>query len=188
MASAIEDVNGLPGETVSDQEGRRIGKVKEIYGIGEDKTPMWVTIESSTGIGKSRILFVPIARLKQEADEIRVPYSFQHIQSAPEIEPGDELSEHDDRALRDFYAIDLADQELRAQSASYAGLVPTDEGRATKVDGDAGEPRSGAVEGEDREMELRRPGRESSGDAHDPLGGARDPLGGGSSEEEGRES
>lgn len=168
MASAIEDVTGLPGETVRDQEGFRIGKVKEIYGVGEDKTPMWVTIESSTGIGRSRVVFVPLARLKQEHDQIRVPYSFQHVQSAPEVEPGNELSERDERALRDFYAIDLADQEIRAQSRSYAGLVPTDEGPARKVDGDAGEPKSGKVEGEDRDVELRKPGEESSSDIADP--------------------
>lgn len=170
MASAIEDVNSLPGATVSDHEGRRIGKVKEIYAVGQDKAPMWVTIESSTGIGRSRVVFVPLARLKQEHDQIRVPYSFQHIQEAPEIDAGDELSERDDRALRDFYGIDLGDQEVRAQSTSYAGLVPTDEGLATKVDGDAGEPQSGEVEGEDREVELRKPGEESSSISN-PLGG-----------------
>ena len=31
MASAIEDVSSLPGESVSDQEGQEIGKVKEIF-------------------------------------------------------------------------------------------------------------------------------------------------------------
>ena len=133
MASAIEDVSSLPGETVRDQEGRRIGKVKEIYGIGDQKAPMWVTIDTPTGIGASRIVFIPIARLKQEAGEVRVPYSFQHIQSSPEIDAGDELSEQEDRALRDYYAIDLADQELRTDNESYANQVPDEDGPATRV-------------------------------------------------------
>lgn len=107
MASAIEDVSSLPGEIVKDQEGRKVGEVKQIYAVGEDETPMWVTIEGQTaGIGNKRLLFVPLARLKHEADEIRVPYSFTHLQESPEVEPGDEVSAEDDRALRNYYAIE----------------------------------------------------------------------------------
>lgn len=170
MASAIEDVSGLRGETVHDQDGMQIGKVREVYGIGEADTPMWVTVEASTGIGASRIVFIPIARLKHESDQVRVPYSFQHIQSSPEIEPGQELSDQEERTLRDFYAIDLADQELRAKSESYAGLVPDGEGPAKKVEGEVGKPESGRVEGEDREVELRKPGEGSRGAIDDPRG------------------
>jgi sporulation protein YlmC with PRC-barrel domain len=161
-ASAIEDVNSLPGETVCDQDGRRIGKVREIYAIGEGKDPMWVTVETSTGLGRSRLVFVPISRLKHEQDEIRVPYSFQHIQSAPEIEPGEELAEGDDRALRDYYAIDLGDQEIRSDNESYASLVPDGEEPAKKVEGEAGKPQSGKIEGEGRDVELRKIERQDS--------------------------
>jgi sporulation protein YlmC with PRC-barrel domain len=157
MASAIDDANSLPGETVNDQDGRQIGKVQEIYVVGEDKAPMWVTIKGSTGLGRSRLLFVPLARIKRENDEIRVPYSAQHVHSAPEIEPGEELSEEDDRALRDYYAIGLGDQEMRANSESYARLVPDGDGPATKAEGEAGEPQSGTVEGQDRDVDLKDP-------------------------------
>jgi hypothetical protein len=161
-ASAIEDVNGLPGETVSDQEGHKIGKVKEVYAVGDGGAPMWVTVETSTGLGRSRIVFVPIARLKHEHGKVRVPYSFQHIQSAPEVEPADELADRDDRALRDYYGIDLADQEVRSDNESYASLVPEGEEPATRVQGEAGEPESGKVEGEGRAVELRQVKREDS--------------------------
>src|SRR6201995_5515266 len=139
MASAIEDVSDLPGETVTDQDGRKIGQVKEIYGVGEDDTPMWVTIESSTGLGRKRQVFVPLARIKNQHDDIRVPYSFDHIHDSPEIEPGDEISEEDDRALRIYYAIGLADQELVGSARSYASQVVEDEGSARKLDADSAE-------------------------------------------------
>jgi sporulation protein YlmC with PRC-barrel domain len=139
QASAIEDVSSLPGETVNDQDGRKIGRVKEIYAVGEDETPMWVTIESSTGLGRHRLLFVPLARVKHQHDEFRVPYSYAHIHEAPEIEPGDELSEEDDRALRSYYAIGLADQELVQGARSYASQVPDEEGPARKVEASAAE-------------------------------------------------
>jgi len=156
MASAIEDVNSLTGETVNDQDGRKIGTVREIYSVGDSDAPMWVTVESSTGLTRSRLLFIPIARLKQEAGQVRVPYSLQHVQSSPEVEAGDELSNDDDRVLRDYYAIGLGDQEIRSDNKSYASLVPDGDEPAKRVEGEAGEPESGKVEGEGREVGLRR--------------------------------
>jgi hypothetical protein len=150
-ASAIEDVSSLPGETVRDQDGRKLGEVKEIYAVGDDGTPMWITIEASTGIGRNRVVFIPLARLKKEGDQIKTPYSFQHIQESPEVEAGDELSEEDDRTLRDYYAIGLADQEMVDNAQSYASQVPDEEEPARKADPDD-------VEGQVREISDQPPG------------------------------
>jgi hypothetical protein len=138
-AAAVEDVSSLPGETVNDQDGRKIGEVKEVYGVGDDETPMWVTIESATGLGRSRDVFVPLARIKKQKDEFRVPYSYSHIHESPEVDAEDELSEEDDRALRAYYAIGLADQELVGSAQSYASQVPDDDGPARKMDADSAE-------------------------------------------------
>jgi hypothetical protein len=171
--SAIEDVSNLPGETVRDQDGRKLGEVKEIYAVGDDDTPMWVTIETSTGVGRTRQVFIPIARLKQEGDEIRTPYSFQHIQDSPEVEPGDELSEEDDFTLRGYYSVGLADQEMVDSAQSYASQVPDEEEPARKVD-------ASEVEGQVREIDDKPPGerareadeaeREEKGDDDDREG------------------
>lgn len=150
MASVIEDVSSLPGETVHDQEGRKFGDVKEIYAVGDGDTPMWVAVAASTGIGRSRLVFIPIARLKQEDDEIRAPYSLQHLHDSPEVE-GEELSEEDDRTLRAYYAIGLADQEMVAGAQSYASQVPDEDGPARKVE-------ASEVEGQVRELDEREPG------------------------------
>jgi hypothetical protein len=144
--SAIEDVSSLPGETVHDQDGRTLGEVKEIYAVGDDDTPMWVTVETSTGVGRTRHVFIPIARLKKEGEEIRTPYSFQHIQESPDVDAGDELSEEDDQTLRTYYAIGLADQEMVSNAQSYASQVPDEKEPAQKVDPDE-------VEGQVREIE-----------------------------------
>jgi ribosomal 30S subunit maturation factor RimM len=150
-ASAIEDVSALPDETVCDQDGAKIGKVKRLYAAGDSGTVMWVTVELSLGIGNKREVFVPLARLKQEHDELRVPYSARHIQSAPEIEVTEELSEGDDRALRDYYSIDLGDQELRTDNDSYAGQVPGEHGGARQVEpGDARAPERDTGEAAER--------------------------------------
>lgn len=131
-AHAIEDVSSLPGETVHDQEGRKLGDVKDIYGVG-DGTPMWVTVQTPTGIGRHRKVFIPLARLKHEHDELRTPYSLQRLQDSPEIE-SDELSEEEDRTLRSYYGIGSGDSEMVGSGRSYASQLPDDHGPARKIE------------------------------------------------------
>jgi hypothetical protein len=132
MASPIEDVGSLPGKKITDQQGREVGKVCEIY--EQDGDPMWVTVKSSTGMATDRVVFIPLARLKEEDDEIRVPYSLQHIQESPEVSPDGELSEEQDRDLRDFYSVDLGDEELRDSNDSYAAQVPESDAPVKKAE------------------------------------------------------
>ncbi len=94
---------------------------------------MYVTVQTSTVLAKDRLVFIPLARLKEEDGEIRVPYSAEHIDDSPEVEPGDELSAEYDRSLRNYYSVDLGDQELRTDNDdSYASRVPDGDGPVKK--------------------------------------------------------
>jgi hypothetical protein len=121
MATSIEDPTKLPGETLRDQFGGKVGEVKQVFSVGDE--PMWVTVEIETGIGRHRLVFVPLARLKYEHDQVRVPYTGQHLLDSPEVEADGEMSKQADTALRNYYAIDLADQEIRTDNESYANQV-----------------------------------------------------------------
>lgn len=134
MTSTIEDLSALSGEKVCDQDGARVGVVKDVYGVGEDRAPAWVTVEISTGIGRSRLIYIPVARLKHEQGEIRAPYSSQHLLGSPEIDGGGELSEAEEEALRAYYAIGMADQELRTDNDSYAAQVPDGDEQARRLE------------------------------------------------------
>ena len=79
---------------------------------------------------------MPLARIKNEDDQIRAPYSAQHLLGSPEIDADEELSESDDRALRNYYAIDLADQEVRSDQETYAAQIPDAEGSARRTEGE----------------------------------------------------
>ena len=130
-ASPIEDVADLPGKSVFDQLGRKLGTACEIY--AQDGEPMWVTVESSTGLTTNRLVFIPLARLKEEDGEIRVPYTAQHVNESPEVQADDELSEEDDYRLRVYYSVGIGDRELRTNNDdSYASRVPEGEGPAKK--------------------------------------------------------
>ena len=132
-ALPIEDMGSLPGKKITDQQGRDVGEICEIY--EQDGDPMWVTVKSSTGMATDRVVFIPLARLKEENDELRVPYSIQHIQDSPEADPEGELSEEHDRALRDYYGVDLGDEELRDSNDSYAAQVPDSDAPVKKAEG-----------------------------------------------------
>lgn len=132
MTAAIEDVSSLPGKKITDQAENPVGEVKEIYAT--DGYPMWVAVELSTGIAKKRMVFIPLARIKDENGKLRVPYSAQRIGEAPEVNGDDGISAECDRELRDYYGIDTGDQELRSDNKSYATLVPEKAGESTRVE------------------------------------------------------
>ena len=132
MTAAIEDVTALPGKKITDQAENPLGKIKEIYAT--DGYPMWVAVEMSSGLAKKRTVFIPLARIKDEDGELRVPYSAQRIGDAPEVDDSDGISAECDRQLRDYYGIDTGDQELRADNKSYATLVPEEGGEAKLVE------------------------------------------------------
>src|SRR5437763_2421496 len=127
MTASIEDVSSLPGKKVTDQDENPIGEIKEIYAIDGDGYPMWVSVEASFGMGDKKTVFIPIARIKVENDELLVPYSKSHIEQTPEVDADEGITPDCDRKLRDHYGIDRADQELRSDNDSYATRVPEDE-------------------------------------------------------------
>ncbi len=137
MSSAIEDPTALCGETLHDYDGGRIGQIVELYGMGEDAEPMWVTVAISTGLGRDRKVFLPLARIKHERGQVRAPYDAQHLLASPEVEPSDELAKADDLALRNYYAIDLADQEVRTDNESYAAQIPDSDGSPRRMGGES---------------------------------------------------
>ena len=159
MTAPIEDVSSLPGKKVADQADNPIGKVKEIYAT-DDGFPMWVAVEVSTGIAGRRTVFVPLARLKEEDGELRVPYSKRRIGEAPEVADSEGISAERDRELRDYYGIDTGDQEMRDDNNSYATLVSEEAGSAELVeDPDRGSRRPMPTRGARRAMErLNDPG------------------------------
>jgi len=125
VSEPIADPSELPGTVVHDQLGGKLGPVERVYAPGGEGDAMWATIDVSGGLFKSRIVFVPLARLKREDDDVLVPYSRQFLQDAPEVEDADELSEEDENRLRDYYGVDRGDLELRTDNDdSYASQVP----------------------------------------------------------------
>lgn len=160
MTLRVEDVSSLPGSQVFDQEGEELGEITDVYGLGEGEEPMWVAIQTSEGeegedSGEGKVVVIPLARLRQEGDDLSVPYSSDHVKDAPDVEAEDEISEQDDQKLRVYYAIGLADDEFRTESNSYAGQVPEGEAPAQKITDELDDKETPGGESEDRDPEQR---------------------------------
>lgn len=136
MTAPIEETGELPGREVLDQVGGKVGKVKGLLAPGGEGEPMWVTIELKEGMVGSRLAVVPYARLKDESGVVTVPYSFQHIQEAPEVDVDGEISVEDDQSLRDYYGIGRGDEPPREQNPDlYSVRVREEEEPSRPLEG-----------------------------------------------------
>jgi PRC-barrel domain len=158
MTAPIEDVSSLPGKKVTDQEQNPIGEIKDIYTNG-DGYPTWVTVETSAGLGNKRTVFIPLARLKDEDGDLRVPYSQSKINDAPEIDAGDGISEECDLQLRGYYGIGTGDQEMWSDNKSYAAVVTETPGKSERAeDADQVETPDADKRTEETQERLHDPG------------------------------
>jgi hypothetical protein len=158
MTAPIEDVSSLAGKKVTDQEENTIGEIKDIY-TNEDGFPTWITVETSAGLGDKRTVFIPLARLKDEDGDLRVPYSKAKINDAPEVDASDGISEQCDMQLRGYYGIGTGDQEMWSDNKSYAAVVTEKPGKAERAeDADQVETPDADRRTEETESRLNDPG------------------------------
>lgn len=136
MAKPIEDPEELTGADVYDQMGEQIGSVKSLYGAAGEAPPSWVGVDVSTGMIGRQLVLVPLARLKHEDGQVRVPYNKQHLTDAPEVDAEGGLSEEDEERLNDYYALARGDQPTEDNPDSYAAQMPDSDEPAEPLDED----------------------------------------------------
>jgi PRC-barrel domain protein len=157
MTAPIEDVSSLPGKKITDQEENPIGEVKEIFAT-EDGFPMWVSVEMSQGMSNKRTAFIPLARIKDENGDLRVPYSKDKIAESPEVDDSDGISEECDFQLRGYYGIGTGDQEMWSDNKSYATMVTEESASSEKADADDLETPDADQRTEESKERLEDPG------------------------------
>ena len=115
------DYGEWPGRAVVDQNGDRIGQVREIYLDDATDRPEWVL----TDRGEADPRFIPLAGATVENESIRVATTSDTIEAAPSLEPSKQLTQDEERDLYRHYGVPL-DEE-----ASDTVLPATDESAAT---------------------------------------------------------
>jgi hypothetical protein len=89
---------GQVGRVVLDREGRKLGKLRSVY--GDDDPPRWGAVKPGR-FGRSHV--VPLRDARSEDDEIRVATTKDEVEEAPRARRGDTLPAGLQERLRRHY-------------------------------------------------------------------------------------
>src|ERR687896_426209 len=117
--SNIQELITMRGKPVYTSDGEKLGDFEEIYHDEATKEPEWIRVKSATlgGILGTKHFLVPLAGAEFQDGEdpaIRVPYSKERVQDAPDVE-GDWISEEEERQLYNYYGLQGSERRSETQ-------------------------------------------------------------------------
>lgn len=120
----------LPGATVHDIDGSKIGKIGQVFLDDRTGDPSWVTVK--TGMFGSSESFAPLAAATIPREgEVKVPVRKDEVKDAPRIDPSKEhLSEADEAELYRYY--DMAPDAAAAPVVGHDTSGPTTDDAMTR--------------------------------------------------------
>lgn len=89
------------GREVLDAEGRRIGRLEEVYLDELTDQPRWAAVRAELVDDELRL--VPLAGAKMRADHVTLPVTSGAVDDAPHIESARELTAAEAASLRRHY-------------------------------------------------------------------------------------
>jgi sporulation protein YlmC with PRC-barrel domain len=117
--SNVQELITMRGKPVYTSGGEKLGDFEEIYHDEATGQPEWIRVRSATlcGILGTKHFLVPLAGAElQEGEDpaIRIPYSKEQVQDAPDVE-GDWISEEEERRLYNYYGLQYLERHSETQ-------------------------------------------------------------------------
>src|SRR4051812_16922014 len=97
----IDTVLGWRGRTVRDRDGQKIGSLGDVYLDRETDRPAYAGV--NTGLFGRNESIVPLDGIREEDDELVVPYEKALVTDAPNLDPDAALSEEEEQTLFTHY-------------------------------------------------------------------------------------
>jgi uncharacterized protein (TIGR02271 family) len=115
-----EQLADLVDAKVVDAEGRKVGKVGQLYLDDLTGEPEWVTVSPGLlgGLGGSKDVYVPITDATLVDGELRLPFSKDLVSAAPSVDVDRHLAAEDEERLHRHYS------QAYAEDAPAAGAAP----------------------------------------------------------------
>jgi len=129
----LDTVLGWRGRTVYDRDGEKLGKLGDVFLDHRTDVPAWGGIR--TGLFGRRESYVPLERVVEEGDDLRVPYAKDVVTSAPQIDPDVALDPQEERALFEHYG-ETWDQAGGVAPPAEGELIRHEEEPVVRSDGD----------------------------------------------------
>ena len=122
------DATTLPGTTVVDTAGDKIGKVGQVYYDDATDQPTWVTV--NTGFFGAQESFVPVSGAELTGDRVTLAYDKATVKDAPKIAEDGHLSPQDEQQLYRYYGVDYGAGQAARRDTAYDD-APATVGRDT---------------------------------------------------------
>jgi PRC-barrel domain len=100
--TAPQDPKQYVHRAAVDAEGNRIGKISQVYLDDKTGQPLWALVE--TGLFGTRQSLAPIHGSRSDGELIVLAVSKDQVKDAPNIDPGAQLGETEQDALRQHYS------------------------------------------------------------------------------------
>ena len=124
-APDIDTAMAWRGRTVRDQDGTELGTLRELYLDSQTSRPAWAGVKR--GRLRTTETIVPLAGVSELDDDLVVPFDRDRFDDAPDIDPGVELTEEQERALHEHYGHGWSEP-----SGDVSGDVSGDDGAMTR--------------------------------------------------------
>lgn len=108
------NIDALVGREVFGSDGRRLGKVGQVFVLEGTDQPTWLTVQS--GLFGSHESFVPIEGATERGDELTVPYEKAFVHDAPRIDDASELTLEREAELYRYYGVQPPAQQAGAMA------------------------------------------------------------------------
>ena len=155
------------GGNVLGSDGEKIGSVGQVYLDDQTGEPSWVT--AKTGLFGTSESFVPLQGADVSGNDVRVPYTKQHVKDAPRIESDGNLSPEEEDRLYSHYEIGGGHTGTTTGTSDYTETTTGTVGQGNRdVDLDAasaGRTTSGV--GTSSDNDRNAVGRDTSGPTTD---------------------
>ncbi|NJQ00330.1 PRC-barrel domain-containing protein [Streptomyces zingiberis] len=146
----------LPGRSVVDRDGQKVGPVQQVYLDDATGEPEWITVR--TGTFGAKETFVPLAGARLTPDRVQVPYTRAAIHAAPRPEAGGHLDPGEEEDLYRHYDVNVSPSATAGRSPLRTAGMPRTDGAAGRTAGAPAPPAGAPPAGRAREAEGPHPG------------------------------
>jgi uncharacterized protein (TIGR02271 family) len=117
--SNIQELSPMRGKPVYTSDDEKVGDFEEIYHDEVTGQPEWIRVKSSTlgGILGTKYFLVPLEGAEYQDGEdpaIRIPYSKEKVQDAPDADDV-WISEEEERRLYNYYGLPYSERHSETQ-------------------------------------------------------------------------
>ena len=113
-----KDLQSIAGNTMTGQDGQKIGKIVDVYESTQDADGTFVTVH--TGMFGGNASFVPLAKASLQGKDVVVPYDKALVKDAPRVEADQELTSAEEERLYQHYSLQPAASPAPAAPGRHA--------------------------------------------------------------------